>query len=141
MKRFNVGDIVWFAKCGNSFIHKTCTVCYGKLEVEVILGNGDTVKIPCSFCGKGYEAPCGTVTEYEWVSAPETIQIDQVNCSIDAKGETVEYQRGCSILYADRLFETKEEAERSEEHTSELQSPMYLVCRLLLEKKKQTRER
>src|SRR5437762_9793140 len=27
---------------------------------------------------------------------------------------------------------------RSEEHTSELQSPMYLVCRLLLEKKKTT---
>src|SRR5437762_8187161 len=27
---------------------------------------------------------------------------------------------------------------RSEEHTSELQSPMYLVCRLLLEKKKET---
>src|SRR5437762_10318704 len=26
---------------------------------------------------------------------------------------------------------------RSEEHTSELQSPMYLVCRLLLEKKKE----
>src|SRR5437879_9825261 len=28
---------------------------------------------------------------------------------------------------------------RSEEHTSELQSPMYLVCRLLLEKKKKQR--
>src|SRR5437764_11721681 len=28
---------------------------------------------------------------------------------------------------------------RSEEHTSELQSPMYLVCRLLLEKKKRSR--
>src|SRR3712207_8484815 len=28
------------------------------------------------------------------------------------------------------------EAERSEEHTSELQSRQYLVCRLLLEKKK-----
>src|SRR5437879_6805523 len=27
---------------------------------------------------------------------------------------------------------------RSEEHTSELQSPMYLVCRLLLEKKNET---
>src|SRR5438876_9010198 len=27
--------------------------------------------------------------------------------------------------------------ERSEEHTSELQSPVHLVCRLLLEKKKQ----
>src|SRR5436189_4489936 len=30
-------------------------------------------------------------------------------------------------------------ARRSEEHTSELQSPMYLVCRLLLEKKKKKR--
>src|SRR5437879_10857088 len=28
---------------------------------------------------------------------------------------------------------------RSEEHTSELQSPMYLVCRLLLEKKNKTK--
>src|SRR5437762_8601530 len=30
---------------------------------------------------------------------------------------------------------------RSEEHTSELQSPMYLVCRLLLEKKKKRKKR
>src|SRR5437879_9244227 len=30
---------------------------------------------------------------------------------------------------------------RSEEHTSELQSPMYLVCRLLLEKKKEKRHK
>src|SRR5438876_5403640 len=30
--------------------------------------------------------------------------------------------------------------ERSEEHTSELQSPVHLVCRLLLEKKKETRQ-
>src|SRR5437762_8138885 len=30
---------------------------------------------------------------------------------------------------------------RSEEHTSELQSPMYLVCRLLLEKKNRRKER
>src|SRR5437879_11633881 len=31
--------------------------------------------------------------------------------------------------------------DRSEEHTSELQSPMYLVCRLLLEKKNKTTPR
>src|SRR5258708_31683509 len=31
--------------------------------------------------------------------------------------------------------------ERSEEHTSELQSPDHLVCRLLLEKKKKKRNR
>src|SRR5258708_24518876 len=32
----------------------------------------------------------------------------------------------------------KNKAARSEEHTSELQSPDHLVCRLLLEKKKKT---
>src|SRR5690348_17923407 len=31
-------------------------------------------------------------------------------------------------------------ADRSEEHTSELQSPVHLVCRLLLEKKKNTQK-
>src|SRR5437764_2389885 len=35
-----------------------------------------------------------------------------------------------------RILEVKPFLLRSEEHTSELQSPMYLVCRLLLEKKK-----
>src|SRR5437879_10749520 len=33
------------------------------------------------------------------------------------------------------------EQPRSEEHTSELQSPMYLVCRLLLEKKKNNKKK
>src|SRR3712207_8839863 len=35
-------------------------------------------------------------------------------------------------------LETNGTAPRSEEHTSELQSRQYLVCRLLLEKKKKT---
>src|SRR5690348_18217294 len=35
------------------------------------------------------------------------------------------------------FFTKIREAERSEEHTSELQSPVHLVCRLLLEKKKE----
>src|SRR3712207_7725907 len=39
---------------------------------------------------------------------------------------------------AHRLEDRQAEALRSEEHTSELQSRQYLVCRLLLEKKKQT---
>src|SRR2546425_3103606 len=35
-----------------------------------------------------------------------------------------------------REFKVSQQAMRSEEHTSELQSLAYLVCRLLLEKKK-----
>src|SRR3712207_7773401 len=37
------------------------------------------------------------------------------------------------------LGEDVARVERSEEHTSELQSRQYLVCRLLLEKKKKTK--
>src|SRR2546426_7939117 len=37
-------------------------------------------------------------------------------------------------------FENGKGTNRSEEHTSELQSPCNLVCRLLLEKKKKKRE-
>src|SRR5437764_8047987 len=39
-------------------------------------------------------------------------------------------------LHERTAFGSASYAVRSEEHTSELQSPMYLVCRLLLEKKK-----
>src|SRR5437764_10783047 len=39
-------------------------------------------------------------------------------------------------IYDIDALETVMLIKRSEEHTSELQSPMYLVCRLLLEKKK-----
>src|SRR2546425_8988151 len=44
----------------------------------------------------------------------------------------------CVVLVDDRLgvIEANERRIRSEEHTSELQSLAYLVCRLLLEKKK-----
>src|SRR5256885_12725153 len=38
--------------------------------------------------------------------------------------------------YALVAHQTRDSTERSEEHTSELQSPCNLVCRLLLEKKK-----
>src|SRR5438876_3052112 len=44
------------------------------------------------------------------------------------------YYRHCARILAEA--EAAEQAARSEEHTSELQSPVHLVCRLLLEKKK-----
>src|SRR2546426_8072349 len=40
---------------------------------------------------------------------------------------------------SERRHERADDAHRSEEHTSELQSPCNLVCRLLLEKKKNYR--
>src|SRR3712207_8809055 len=50
------------------------------------------------------------------------------------RSSSVSFISGSSNPYSSS-FST---CERSEEHTSELQSRQYLVCRLLLEKKKQT---
>src|SRR3712207_8417668 len=50
-----------------------------------------------------------------------------------------EIQRMNSTLPARAFFEAARRA-RSEEHTSELQSRQYLVCRLLLEKKKKNKQ-
>src|SRR2546429_1527772 len=47
-------------------------------------------------------------------------------------------KRPVSTEQIDAAIERIEERLRSEEHTSELQSRLHLVCRLLLEKKKKT---
>src|SRR5258708_27596368 len=46
----------------------------------------------------------------------------------------------CVVHAVPRVLEIRPRGTRSEEHTSELQSPDHLVCRLLLEKKKNTNQ-
>src|SRR5258708_27688477 len=48
------------------------------------------------------------------------------------------WKRACHHILAERWVRSFVKGARSEEHTSELQSPDHLVCRLLLEKKKNT---
>src|SRR3712207_7333919 len=58
---------------------------------------------------------------------------------VDLPGEVVHVLEGrddSAALLVDGRHEGAQLGERSEEHTSELQSRQYLVCRLLLEKKK-----
>src|SRR3712207_8765989 len=55
---------------------------------------------------------------------------------LGAKSPAVELNR--ALVRRLGSGESLEQGRRSEEHTSELQSRQYLVCRLLLEKKKNT---
>src|SRR3712207_7967500 len=48
-------------------------------------------------------------------------------------------ERERDLVWIGNWGDDQRSAERSEEHTSELQSRQYLVCRLLLEKKKKKR--
>src|SRR5690348_17440675 len=56
-------------------------------------------------------------------------------------GPTASGKTALAVTLAERLgaeVVSADSQQRSEEHTSELQSPVHLVCRLLLEKKKTT---
>src|SRR5256885_17244674 len=53
------------------------------------------------------------------------------------RSDYLDYDKTLNVLIAQfRSFRPADWMRRSEEHTSELQSPCNLVCRLLLEKKK-----
>src|SRR2546426_9030614 len=62
-------------------------------------------------------------------SAQTTTPLDHVTLNLSPREREI-----VDLLVLGRS--NKEMADRSEEHTSELQSPCNLVCRLLLEKKK-----
>src|SRR3712207_6980753 len=53
----------------------------------------------------------------------------------DPLGDRLDARAARAHGRGDRLGGVRPDARRSEEHTSELQSRQYLVCRLLLEKK------
>src|SRR5258708_30251861 len=55
---------------------------------------------------------------------------------VEVSKEPVTQPQGPNIKIGDWVQELDLYGDRSEEHTSELQSPDHLVCRLLLEKKK-----
>src|SRR3712207_7907099 len=60
---------------------------------------------------------------------------EKVNLAVlDKREMQYLYEDDAGLVFMDQ--ETYEQIHRSEEHTSELQSRQYLVCRLLLEKKK-----
>src|SRR5205807_10033088 len=57
-----------------------------------------------------------------------------------ARAQGLEVRAACEECDVNFSGRGQAPAERSEEHTSELQSPCNLVCRLLLEKKKNNQE-
>src|SRR5258708_21325712 len=81
-------------------------------------------------------------TLWSWVRRDST---DLLNCSFAVWSlpfslrsfvSSCVWERAVKYWTEKKVDRQSDEASRSEEHTSELQSPDHLVCRLLLEKKK-----
>src|SRR2546425_2262040 len=87
----------------------------------------------------------GQYNEVEWVRTPTTRDSDGLGSVSTASGSDRVHANTLTMTSQDweknvvKLAAGFGNANRSEEHTSELQSLAYLVCRLLLEKKKKSR--
>src|SRR3712207_7884556 len=88
--------------------------------------------------------PRSTLFPYTTLFRSARVAARQVRVAVEARGRVAEHllhHPGVRVrVLAQRvqlLLAEEAVAARSEEHTSELQSRQYLVCRLLLEKKKE----
>src|SRR5205809_5324990 len=85
-------------------------------------------------CHSGLEKPPSRVSVWLWQTPPgERTRSPTTRWPQSNPVEAVKRAADTAVPFRSRDFER---GQRSEEHTSELQSRLHLVCRLLLEKKK-----
>src|SRR5438445_2196817 len=89
------------------------------------------VRVRCGLMSLACQSACTVPTETWAVRA-----IERTLCRVWPLGGRVAWVRMMARLSSERKGLRPRPRARSEEHTSELQSRQYLVCRLLLEKKK-----
>src|SRR5947209_9144825 len=88
--------------------------------------------------------PCSTLFPYTTLFRSLCGVVADSRCAVPRRSGNLcrarYHESGSHYAYGRRqsgsVFFARSEEDRSEEHTSELQSRQYLVCRLLLEKKK-----
>lgn len=111
MKEYHVGDQVWVATFNPSAeVKVTCPVCYGEKKVTLILGNGDSVILPCQHCQQGQNGPTGFVTEQVRSTKAEKVTIDTVRITETMEGQTREYEANGQALPKENIFDTETEA-------------------------------
>src|SRR5258708_11251846 len=79
--------------------------------------------------------PRSTLFPYTTLFRSDSVEYIASRIWADAEGRN---HAGMVLIAEQRVYAARDVDDRSEEHTSELQSPDHLVCRLLLEKKKKT---
>ena len=120
-----IGFLVAVGKTSQIKIVKGIATCY----VDVLRGTPLLVQALLLYSGVPMILQAYHIT-FRW---EEPIVAGIIACGINSSAYVGEIIRG-GLKAVDKG--QIEAAKRSEEHTSELQSPTHLVCRLLLEKKK-----
>src|SRR5947208_11715681 len=80
--------------------------------------------------------PISTLFPYTTLFRSPAVELQPGQLAVDVERGVPEVNGEWGMGKRERGFSQRRPHSRSEEHTSELQSPDHLVCRLLLEKKK-----
>jgi hypothetical protein len=96
---FKVGDTIYVARAGTTELTRPCRVCNGDRRVTLILGTGEQVSLDCEYCAKGYEAPTGRETYYEYRSTAVSYPVTGIETISTPNGETVKYRSGSDGCY------------------------------------------
>ena len=107
---FEIGqDVFTVYATAYSQITVPCPICFGKLFVTLILGNGEHQPIECDMCGKGYEGPQGTTISHAPFSKVSAGVVTGLSCG--SRGWTIEVNETRYVLDDALVFLTQEEAE------------------------------
>jgi len=110
MEKFNIGDNVYNARCQWASKRELCPICFGKLQVTLVLGNNDSVILPCNYCAPGFEYPTGCISIYDYIIEAELVTITDIKVEISSSGEIYKYHSGCYSYDTENLFTNKEDA-------------------------------
>lgn len=113
MKEYNVGDSFWVASYNCEQEDVMCPVCYGKVRVGVILGNGDIVETPCAFCASGFESPRGCIKEYIVKPRVMNVTVAEKRSNETTNGKEYEYITPDRYIFYSKdgnIFDTEIEA-------------------------------
>lgn len=109
---FNTGDTYYLPRTTGQQITVECPTCAGKKTVELILGSGEVVTVPCEGCGLGYEGPRGVVSDYTYEPHAEMFIISRVDSMHLRDGVPAWYVLSTTGIHANfsDLFKTHESA-------------------------------
>ena len=107
-QRFNIGDRVFYVYSSCNYEKEvSCSICFGKLFCDVVLGDGTVIKSECGHCKKGLSAPTGNETTWEPIAEIRSGEISGVSKEWDG----LKYQINHSTFTPSELFRHKESAE------------------------------
>ena len=105
--KFNIGDEVFVVQSSCYYgVRVPCTVCFGKLRVTVILGNGEHVQTECQHCARGIDPPDGYSTTWK----PHAHVVAGPITGVTHEYDGWRYQVGGHSAQAHEIFATREEA-------------------------------